>query len=86
MQIKMKVGWDVPQQIGLDAEGRVLLTGVPEGDQEQIRKVIEVYVAAEREACARLAEAESPPGWDYDVSPWVNAREQIAAAIRGRGK
>lgn len=71
-----------PYQSG---DGQNLWTSVPVNLRERVTTAIREMVAAEREACARCAEAAYPRQDSYagDVR---NPGEIIAAKIRARGQ
>lgn len=49
-------------------------------------KAVDVAMALEREACAKLCEeAQSPPDWNSVAILWKECRNKLAEAIRARG-
>ena len=54
--------------------------------RKAVNRVIDVMVASEREACARIAEIRSSMLTSRYAKDYKLACENIAAAIRARGK
>lgn len=59
--------------------------GGSEGLLSRIERVVAVAVAAEREACAKLCEAEAEK-WEGDDGPICAEARMCAVNIRARGK
>ena len=52
---------------------------------EELRKMVEIAIADEREACAKVCEDGINNATDWDSSAWDQACENRAYAIRARG-
>lgn len=68
-------------------EGFVAKWGYGEPDEGgQMRYDLTTLLAAEREACAKVAKSVKQPGKIYGYDDWVIAVEKVAAEIRDTGR